>query len=277
MTRERVGGPHICKICKSEFAFSPPPTPQVAPEIRHVQEMVEEDELGTLALVDVNTLHLPRWKQIVTLLGCPVEESDFPTTQTPLAGLLFVTLCIVFYFASIETQLSLSLDQRTPFRYFGFNFLSYSVVHNGFIHLALNLLFVSPFMDSTEEDLGTFGFIKLILLSAVLAGVTQHLFEPFDYVLMGASGVFLGIATYQCLRFPQRRFLITLPFIGIITYTKRLRIRAWLLILGYLIIELMDLRAQLTGQTNTSHLGHLGGVVAGALFYFFNNRKDQVG
>ncbi len=277
MTRERVGGPHICKICKSEFAFTPLPTPQVAPEIRKVQEMVDEDELGTVALVDVSALQLPRWKQLVTLLGCPVEESDFPTTQTPWGGLIFVGLCVALYFASTETQLSLSLYQNNPSRYFGFNFLSHSLVHNGFMHLAFNLLFVSPFIDSTEEDLGTLSFIKLIFLSALFSGIAQHLFEPFDYVLMGASGVFLGISTYYCLRFPQRRFLVTVPFLGIIAFTKRIRIRAWILILGYFIIEVLNLRGQLTGQSNTSHLAHLGGVAAGALFYFFTNRSEQRG
>lgn len=249
---------------------------KVAPEIRRIQERVHEDSLGTLKLVDVNELQMPSWKQLITLLGFPIEEEDFPASSTPLIGLVFISLCIAYYFASWETQLSLALDRETPFRYFGFNFLSHSVVHSGFLHLSINLLFVSPFIDATEEDLGSFNFFKLIGLAALASGLAQYLFVPGQYLLMGASGVFLAIATYYCLRFPQRRFLITLPFIGIIAYTKRLRLRAWLLILGYLIIEVVALKSQLMGLTNTSHLSHIGGIVTGALFYYFHNKEEIV-
>lgn len=267
-----------CGICASEFA--PPAAPLVertvssAEEIERAKallkaERVKEDlAIGTFDVIDTSDHALPRWKVWLSLFGMPVEEEHYGTARFPWMSFVFVAVCFLVHFGSEALGKALYLDPSHPFRLGGLTLFTYSVVHGDFLHLFFNLLFVWPFLDNVEEGSGTMRFALLLGSTAVAAGAVHMAFDDSGLPLVGSSGICFGVMANYCLRFPRNRFLVAIPFVGLLAYRHRLRVRAWGLFLFYVAMELLALPQQQAGLTNTSHLGHLGGALAGiALFY----------
>jgi membrane associated rhomboid family serine protease len=238
-------------------------------------DAIEESDLGNVTVVDVDEINLSGWKQFLSLFCCPVEEEEYATEHRSAVGILFVSLCIGVFFLSDNIQEAFCLNPNSLFHWMGLNFFTYALVHTGFIHLASNLFFLLPFVDNVEDDLGSSKFFVFISISAAVAGAIHMLFDRSTYPLVGASGVCFAIATYYSLRFPQHRFLIAVPVLGILAFKKRIRIRAWILLLFYFALELLGVFDQRAGISNVSHLGHIGGALSGVLFWIVEKRRHE--
>lgn len=140
--------------------------------------------------------------------------------------------------------------------------LSYAFLHGGCFHLLLNGLLLHGVGRFVEERVGPGHFLGIFLGSA-LAGAWFWLWlRPTAGSLVGASAGIVGLLAYLCLCLPQHRSWLLLLFVPI-----RLQLRTLLGLLfaleigGFLLLEL-------PGLGTIAHSAHLGGLVAGAGYFF---------
>ncbi|RCL30040.1 MAG: rhomboid family intramembrane serine protease [Puniceicoccaceae bacterium] len=119
-----------------------------------------------------------------------------------------------------------------------------------------------------EPILGSRTFLYLYLASGIV-GALLYLSFHFDPTslgggLVGASAAVSGILAFFCLIKPEERITLLLFFVFPISLKPKWLLRAYAAIsLGLLFTE------ELYGSGNIAHSAHLGGLLAGFLFYQF--------
>lgn len=223
---------------------------------------------GSIEVVDVSSLDLPRWKVLLSLFGVAFEDDQgFSTGATTAIGYLFVALCFGIYFFWGDAAIPLlALDPSHLSHWAGLNFVSYAFVHANALHLIFNFVFLMPFLQRVEAGLGGRGLFNFILVSALFGSLAHIWGSSSAAPLVGASGVCFAAATYYALRYPKQRLIIAVPLVGFFAINKRLRIAAPWLITFYVLSEITSLWKNNDG---VSHWGHLGGALAGFLFWLF--------
>ncbi len=140
-------------------------------------------------------------------------------------------------------------------------------MHGNVMHILFNMIGLYVFGEMIEKLYGKkwlllFYFFCLIGSSLMVVGfdaAAGRLAKEIPTV--GASGAVFGLLAAAALLFPNRQLILLLMFI----IPVRLKIK-WLAI-GYLVIWLLGLRAMLEGQSNISHIGHLGGMIFGGGYF----------
>ena len=136
-------------------------------------------------------------------------------------------------------------------------FLTYSFVHSGALHLAGNLLLLGVFGPPVERRLGGSVFLLYYIMCGVGAAAFTLGLTSFMKVapLLGASGAILGVALAFAFLWPRSDAVLTpLPI--------RLSPRALVLLLAG-----TDLILGLWVDDGAAHLGYLGGMAAGYVFF----------
>ena len=136
--------------------------------------------------------------------------------------------------------------------------VSYAFLHDGFAHIAFNMLALYMFGQDLERLFGARFFLQYYLAS-VVTGALTHLAasalmgaEPLP--LVGASGGVFGLLLAFGWFFPQRRLVFLL-------FPVPLPARVF--VAGYGLLELV---LGVTGtQTGVAHFAHLGGMLGGWL------------
>jgi membrane associated rhomboid family serine protease len=133
--------------------------------------------------------------------------------------------------------------------------ITYSFLHAGPTHLALNMFALWTFGRDIEQVLGARRFLTLYLAAVVTAALvqlvvvsaTQHdTFTP----TIGASGGVFGILLAFGTLFPRR--IVTLLF-------PPIPMPAWLFVTAYGLIELAN--GVLGSDEGVAHFAHLGGML----------------
>ncbi|MAV38988.1 MAG: hypothetical protein CML12_00190 [Puniceicoccaceae bacterium] len=148
--------------------------------------------------------------------------------------------------------------------------LSYSFLHSfpGIWHIFANMLGLYFIGRVIEPILGSRTFLYLYLASGIV-GALLYLSFHFDPTslgggLVGASAAVSGILAFFCLIKPEERITLLLFFVFPISLKPKWLLRAYAAIsLGLLFTE------ELYGSGNIAHSAHLGGLLAGFLFYQF--------
>lgn len=149
----------------------------------------------------------------------------------------------------------LVLDQ-----FFIWQLVTYMFLHGGFSHILFNMFAVWMFGSDLERTWGTKEFLRYYFLTGTLAGVSIFLWNFGSLVpTIGASGAVFGILAAYALFFPNQDIYIW----GIFP------VKAKFLALFFGLIELL----MLPNQDGVSHIGHLGGMVAG-YFYLRHRYRD---
>ncbi len=249
-----------CTICSGLFENSQ----ELSLVTRNPQTTHEFD------IVDVSEAKIPSWKVLFSLFGMPVEEEPYAVPTTPFVSFFFVIACVAIHFFFPRLREAFLLYPAQPFSQFGFHLFSYSLVHADISHLLGNIFFFIPFLDNIEHKLGHLNCFIFIVCAAVGAGLLHLFFQKSGLPLAGASGVCFAVATYYALSFKKNNLLIMLPFVGILAFHKRIRIKAWTLIVFYIVLELLGAFGSTSGMSRVSHFGHLGGALIGFLLYFIS-------
>lgn len=236
-------------------------------KVNHAVDLENRDD--DLSIVNVTEEGLPMWKKFISYFGLPVEERDYETSIFPLVSILFCVSCLLIYYFGEFLLTKFILIPGELQRMGGLNFFTYSLIHASALHLFGNLIFLWPFMDNVEEHLGPLKTFILIVASAVGSGLLHMTFSKSGLPLAGASGVCFALATFYCLKYPKNRFLISIPLVGMLFFSYRLRLKARTLFFFYILLELISLKKQVQGLTRVSHLGHVGGALVGLIFYYF--------
>jgi membrane associated rhomboid family serine protease len=222
-------------------------------------------------------LQVPKWKKVLALTGYPVADCRSNTLSPPFTSIIFVLFLILFALPfSKPLKPLLVLDPSNPFRFEGLTLFSCALVHSGFWHLAANLALVIPILDLVEQDLGHLKIMLLMALSAAGSAGLHLLLSPLNENLLGSSGLCLGIFTYYCLKYSKIQLRFYIPVLSYFSTDFQYRLSPFVIIGLYAVQELSVVRAQLNGEggDRISHIGHLGGIIVGIVFWALNrNRK----
>jgi membrane associated rhomboid family serine protease len=211
------------------------------------------------------------WKFWPALLGLPVEWEDrrlgrVLTATWTLAALM--TMMTVGAFlgdprAAIE---HLGLVPADPWRYGGLTLVTSFLLHGGILHLVSNLYFLLMFGDDVEDDLGRWPYAGMIVAGALAGDLLHATLDPRPRVpLVGASTAISAMIVFYGLRFPQARLGLLLRFWFV--RVRWVRFPAWAGLIGWVGLQLLGAWQQISGFSNVSALGHLGGAAAGFAFW----------
>jgi len=145
--------------------------------------------------------------------------------------------------------------------------LTFQFLHGNTLHLLLNLVVIFFFGRALEEALGARRMLQLYLISGVVGGICQILFQVLMAVVrhpayleggvVGASAGAFGLVAAFATMFPERR--ITLLVFFVLPVTMSARMMLWIgVALGVVGI--------LIPGDGIAHAAHLGGILAGVLF-----------
>lgn len=201
-------------------------------------------------------------------LRLPIEFNIKPR-RTPWMTLAIIAVCTlinllamspalrdsIYQFAAEGTAL-FQVDQS-------YTLLTYQFLHDGWIHLALNMYFLYVLGDNVEDVLGPGWFLAFYLACGVAAAVTQFaVVDALDLTpmyLVGASGSIAGIIAAYLVLF--RRSQLTFMFFF---WQRKLPAKVWITIwlLSQIAAGYLDPDGQLTG---VAVWAHIGGFAAGVI------------
>lgn len=241
-------------------------TVDFAKEYLKAQKQADDDSKGDLKILHTDTLlHIPQWKLWLNFLGVPIEEEN-EHTDFPIVITFYVLVCCALFFVGQKFSLILALDPTQLSKLGGATFFTYSLVHIDFMHLLGNMIFILPFAENVEHRLGARETFLFILVSALSSAFLHLVLDRSGLPLLGASGVCFAVVTFYAVKFPHNRLLVIPPFIGLFAIRYRLRVRARTFAIFYLVKEAGGIYFQLTGNSEISHLGHIGGALSALAF-----------
>jgi membrane associated rhomboid family serine protease len=135
--------------------------------------------------------------------------------------------------------------------------LSATLIHAGFVHLALNLVMLVYCGQQTERAVGTRGIVILYLVGAYAAALGQWAQDPMSTApMIGASGAISAVLGAYALLFGRSRARPLGPIPAGLVHV------VWLAV-AWIGIQLMIGVAGLGGATRIAIGAHIGGFLAG--------------
>ena len=238
-------------------------------EVAAIQERHDRDSEGDAPDED--------WKYIPALFGLPVKyhgrmADTIPWVTCGLAALIAVVSVAAFYEGESAMR-ELGLIPTEFSRRGGLTFITSIFLHGGIWHLLSNLYFLVTFGSHVEDSLGRARYAVLLLLAAVMEGAAHVLGDSGSALpCVGASGVISGVLAYYALAFPHARLGWIFRYGFIIRWCN---VSARVMFLIWLMLQIVGIDQQLKGFSNVSALAHVGGVVAGALFWAMEKSKPR--
>ena len=159
------------------------------------------------------------------LLLLPIRTSIWPR-RTPYANYVLIFLNIVIFLASysFERQYAYILGGqviRLPIRPWAMDwvlvpgywhywqFLSYSFLHGGIVHIVSNLFFLYLFGNNINDKLGHFRYILFYLTGAIVSGAGFTLLHMSSLApTLGASGAISAVIGAYLDLFPQTQITV---------------------------------------------------------------------
>lgn len=145
---------------------------------------------------------------------------------------------------------------------------TYMFLHGGFFHIFLNMYALMLFGIPVEQLWGSKKFLYYYFFTGIGAGLTIFIINLVmggsgAYIpTIGASGAVFGLLLAFGVLFPDVELLVFF-FIPM---------KAKYLVVMYGGIELMSLLSA-GADSNVSHVGHLGGILFGVIFFLISRRR----
>lgn len=207
-------------------------------------------------------------KYLFGIMGLPVEFGSH-SIKTPrmtifLAATTFVFSLVGFYSPTLTDEYAFLPDDM--WRHFGLTFITPFFLHANWIHLLSNLYFLISFGNDVEDYLGAAQYFFLVMGASILGVILHAMGDPRPEVyLVGASAGIAGIMAFYALQLPKRDIGIFL-FYGL--YGRWIRIPAWSAFGLWALWQFVGSLSQARGASSVSSFGHIGGAVAGLLFWW---------
>ncbi len=149
--------------------------------------------------------------------------------------------------------------------------LTYQFLHGSWMHVISNMVILWILGDNIEDSYGHVAFLIFYLLCGVIAGLTHVAMSPGSNVpLVGASGAGAGVMGAYLLLYPKARILI------LISYFIPFRVPAFVLLVGWLALQFVNLRAPQVGEQAVAWWAHIGGFAAGLVLTFIWTRFRRI-
>lgn len=191
----------------------------------------------------------PRLRDMGHMFGGPLTPV---VKQLIFANLIVFVLQFVFR-PHLTTWLALHPPDVLPFRFQIWRPFTYMFVHGGLSHILFNMLFLFMLGCHLERHWGSRFFAQYYLLCGLGAALFAFIPVPafFNAYHIGASGAIYGILLAFGLLFPTAKFYVLLTF--------PVEARYLVFVAGFVAFY-GSISASGDG---TSHIAHLGGLVAG--------------
>jgi membrane associated rhomboid family serine protease len=142
-------------------------------------------------------------------------------------------------------------------------------LHQGFLHLGGNMLFLWIFGDNVEDYFGHFTYLLFYLVCGIGAGLLHIVFNLHSTIpAIGASGAISGVMGAYILFYPRARIL-TLVFIFPIPVPAVLFLGLWFVL--QFLDGLNTIGVKVTG--GVAVWAHIGGFLLGMLLASFARRE----
>jgi membrane associated rhomboid family serine protease len=155
-----------------------------------------------------------------------------------------------------------------------FSFISSMFLHNGLLHIVMNMWFMWIFADNIEDCMGKVRFIVFYLLCGLVAGIGQVYFNADTAIpAVGASGAIAGVMGAYFMLYPHARIVLWVPLFFLPIFFEMPAIA----FLGFwVIMQLQKATATaVEGAADVAWWGHLGGFIAGVVLYRFFMPKES--
>lgn len=151
-----------------------------------------------------------------------------------------------------------------------YTLISSIFLHNGWLHLIGNMLFLWVFADNIEATVGHFKFIIFYFLGGIIASFGQAVLAPASQVpCVGASGAISACLGAYIVMFPKSQIkVLFLLFFRTFHVSAFYFLGIW--ILQQLIAGYGSLASISASEGGVAYFAHIGGFVFGVLagFYF---------
>ncbi len=215
--------------------------------------------------------HLPYWQKFLAIVGMPIEDDPGAMIKFPwLTGLLtLVTIgCSLYFFGDFRAPETIGFVPRDYDQEGGITFLTSFLIHGGWVHLLTNMYFLFVFGRVVEDKIGGFLFLALILFSTIGGNAMTLCFDPqSDIPHVGASGGIAGVLLFYAFTFPRKKLVFFFSTYGGLLMPRLVRIPAWAALVMWVALQLFGASFQKVGMSSVSYSAHLGGFLAGLLFW----------
>lgn len=182
---------------------------------------------------------------------------DVHSSRKPYANYL-VIIAIVAVFALQESYLK---GRTAPFVLAGWSargLLGYMWLHNGYLHIIFNLIFLWVFGNAVCAKVGNVLYLPVYIATGLLAAVIHLTFDV--RMAVGASGALYGIIGAYFVLYPYNSIKCFFWFLAYLRFFS---------IAGFWIILLrlaFDIVGAISGYTEgPAYFAHIGGFVGGVI------------
>ena len=174
----------------------------------------------------------------------------------------FVLLKTVFFAAAFSQALAFD---PAAIALKPWSLVTYLLVHNGLLHLAVTILLLVVFGPRVEELLGGWRFLGFYLMAGVSAAIIAAGLQPFMDLppLAGAGGSVLGVALLFALHRPGDEVLL---------FPMPVPLGAPIIVAILIVLNLLGSLGFSEGSL--AHPGFFGGLIAAWLWFQFHNRFE---
>jgi membrane associated rhomboid family serine protease len=141
-------------------------------------------------------------------------------------------------------------------------------MHDGWLHILGNMLYLWIFGDNVEDQLGHGRFLFFYLLCGIAATFAQMALDPNSQIAsLGASGAIAGVLAAYLILFPRQRVRV-LVFNFLIPMPAIIVIGIWFV---------LQLFSQFSGSSDgVAYMAHIGGFVTGLLLVLLLRRRQNI-
>jgi len=185
-------------------------------------------------------------------------KTDSPLRNTPWANWLLIALNLLMFMVQMTSLSDYSgwiLNAQRPDIH---QFISYAFLHDGFWHIAGNMLFLYIFGNNINDRLGNTAYLAFYLAAAAFAGIGYAALNPVGLVV-GASGAVSAVTGAYLALLPRSR--ITL-FYWLFILIGLYEVPSLLLILAFFLV---DVYSSFSRDTGVAHGAHIAGSIFGFL------------
>jgi len=215
------------------------------------------------------------WKTIPAVFGLPVEHEVNPIRCWPwmtwgLSGILVLVFALT-YNNLLPVAMDWGFIPAHPWRHGGLTSLTSFFLHGGLLHLIGNVYFLLVFGDNTEDCLGRWRYLALLVMATLVGDCAHACGDPRGMLpCIGASGGISGVIAFYALKFPRARLGFVLRY----WFAYRwFYMPASVALICWIVLQLWLAHLQLAGISSVSALAHLGGAAVGLLVWLLSRNR----
>ena len=142
-------------------------------------------------------------------------------------------------------------------RFKGYQLLTHSFLHIGFLHLVGNMIFLWVFGNAVNAKIGNAAYASLYAVYAIIAGLAWFAMPGDGLFMLGASGAVMGVAGMFAVLYPLNQIsmcfvLLFRPFFFQVS-------AVWVLLVYFL----LDFLGTLAPGGVVANISHMAGMLAG--------------